>query len=63
MLSEITVRKFRLFSHLKINNLARVNLIVGLNNSGKSSLLEAIFLLASKNNPSALFARGNGSGK
>lgn len=54
MLSEIDVRHFRLFSQLKIDDLARVNLIVGLNNSGKSTLLEAIFLLMSQNNPSAL---------
>lgn len=45
MLENIHIQNFRLFRDFKIENLARVNLIVGKNNVGKSSLLEAISLL------------------
>lgn len=47
MLDQVTIKNYRLFDELNINQLARVNLIVGTNNSGKSSLLEAIHLLTS----------------
>jgi AAA15 family ATPase/GTPase len=36
------INNFRLFKHLKVNNLKRINLIVGKNNVGKTSLLEAL---------------------
>lgn len=45
MLENLHIQNFRLFRDFKIENLARVNLIVGKNNVGKSSLLEAISLL------------------
>ena len=48
MLKDITVKNYRLFKELKIDNFARVNLIVGNNNSGKTSLLEAIYLLVNQ---------------
>jgi ABC-type transporter Mla maintaining outer membrane lipid asymmetry ATPase subunit MlaF len=48
MLKDITVKNYRLFKKLKIDNFARVNLIVGKNNSGKTSLLEAIYLLVNQ---------------
>ena len=38
---------FKNFRHLKIDNLGKINLIVGRNNAGKSTLLEAISILAS----------------
>lgn len=40
------VRGFRAFRDLEIGELGRVNLFVGLNNAGKTSLLEAIHLYA-----------------
>ena len=43
MYTSIRISNFRLFDKLDIENLARVNLFFGPNNSGKSSLLEAIF--------------------
>ena len=46
-MNSIEISNFKNFGHLKINNLGLVNLIVGQNNSGKSTLLEAISLLAS----------------
>ena len=42
MLDSLFVRNFRLFKKLEIEQLSRVNLIVGKNNSGKSCFLEAI---------------------
>ncbi|MEZ4709610.1 MAG: ATP-binding protein [Caldilineaceae bacterium] len=47
MLNTLTIKNYRLFNDFSIGALARVNLIVGTNNSGKSSLLEAIHLLTS----------------
>lgn len=55
MFSEVKIKNFRLFSDFHITDLAQVNLVVGLNNSGKSSLLEAIYLLANQNEPATIF--------
>ena len=44
VLQSLEVQNFRGFRHLKIEHLGRVNLIVGKNNVGKSSLLEALRL-------------------
>jgi energy-coupling factor transporter ATP-binding protein EcfA2 len=38
-----------------MKNLSRVNLLVGANNSGKTSALEALYLLASQGDPSSLY--------
>jgi AAA15 family ATPase/GTPase len=45
MLKSIHIKNFRLFRDLKIEPLNRVNLITGENDSGKTALLEAIYLL------------------
>lgn len=45
----IRVKQYRRLAGLDMSNLARVNLIAGINNSGKTSLLEAIYLLARQN--------------
>jgi AAA15 family ATPase/GTPase len=44
MFQKITVANFRGFRELRLESLGRVNLVVGDNNVGKTSLLEAIFL-------------------
>lgn len=44
MLSSFSVHNFRGFSHIKLPSLGPINLIVGRNNTGKTSLLEALFL-------------------
>ncbi len=44
MLSAITIKNFRLFEKLEVKRLGRVTLLVGKNNSGKSSFLEALLL-------------------
>ncbi len=54
MFESLRIRNYRAFSDLEISDLARINLIGGKNNSGKTSLLEAIFLLASGGNANAL---------
>lgn len=51
VLDSLEIRNFRGFKHLQIERLARVNLIVGKNNVGKSSLLEAIQLYARRGSP------------
>ena len=45
MYKSIRIQNFRGIKDLKINDLGRVNLIVGANNVGKSSVLEALALL------------------
>ena len=46
---------YRAFRDFRIGDLGRVNLIVGKNNAGKTSVLEAIRLLASGGDPTALY--------
>ena len=48
MLRSLTIQNFRGFRDLTIGPLGRVNLIAGKNNTGKSSVLEAIYLLQSQ---------------
>lgn len=55
MLRDLTIQNYRSFKDFRIENLARVNLIVGMNNSGKTSLLEAAYLLVNQNNPLSLY--------
>jgi hypothetical protein len=50
-LNSLTIRNFRGFSRLRIERLGRVNVIAGKNNTGKSSLLEALQLYAYNGNP------------
>ena len=45
-LDSLEIKNFRAFKHLQIERLARVNLIVGKNNVGKTSLLEALWIYA-----------------
>lgn len=47
MISEFVVKNYRSFGQLEIRSLGRVNLIVGRGNSGKTSLLESLFLFCS----------------
>ena len=54
MLRDLTIQNYRCFEDFYIDGLERVNLFVGNNNSGKTSLLEAIYLLANPNKRDAL---------
>ncbi|ANE56181.1 ATP/GTP-binding protein [Methylomonas sp. DH-1] len=51
MLTNLRIRNFRMLEDLEIPKLGRVNLIVGKNNSGKSSILEALRLYTGKASP------------
>jgi AAA15 family ATPase/GTPase len=48
MIYSLKVHNYRNLVDLKINSLSQINLITGKNNTGKSTLLEAITLLVSK---------------
>lgn len=48
---KISIANFRGFDHLIINDFANVNVFVGANNVGKTSILEALFMLAGMSNP------------
>ena len=52
MYESFEVQNFRCFRELTIANLERVNLIAGMNNVGKTALLEAMFLHCGAYNPS-----------
>jgi predicted ATP-dependent endonuclease of OLD family len=49
MLRSLKIENFRCFPSFELNKLGRINLLVGKNNSGKTSILEAIQLLYSRN--------------
>jgi len=49
MLTSFEIKNFRTFSHLRIERLGRVNLIVGKNNVGKTTLLEALHVYTAEN--------------
>lgn len=51
MLTSLRVEGFRGLKSLSVEKLARVNLFVGGNNSGKTSLLEAAYILLSRGAP------------
>ena len=53
MLKTLELRGFRGFDSYRLTDLTRVNLIVGKNNSGKTTVLEAVELLVSSGHPSA----------
>ncbi|MEB4592903.1 ATP-binding protein [Candidatus Thiothrix sp. Deng01] len=54
MLDSLHIKNFRCFEDLTIPSLGRVNLIVGKNNSGKSTLLETVYLYAKAASPDAI---------
>jgi len=51
MLQSLEIENFRQFSHFTIPKLGRINLLTGKNNSGKTSVLEAIHLLMTTEHP------------
>ena len=50
MLRSLDIRNYRNLRHLTIEKLGRVNLLVGKNNTGKTSVLEAVSILIHKAN-------------
>jgi AAA domain, putative AbiEii toxin, Type IV TA system len=65
MLKSLSIKNFRLFHELQIDALNRVNLIAGENDTGKTALLESLYLLFADINsffkfPSAFRSSQNG---
>lgn len=54
MIRNLKLQGYRSFKSYELHDLARVNLLVGKNNSGKTSILEAVQFLASGGSPSVL---------
>lgn len=52
--SYLRILEYRGLGGLELNQLRRINLITGVNNAGKTSLLEAIYLLTRQNDEHAL---------
>ncbi|OBQ13926.1 AAA family ATPase [Anabaena sp. AL09] len=50
MLKSVKIENFRGFKSFELQQLGRINLLVGENNSGKTSILEAVQLLCSRTN-------------
>jgi ABC-type cobalamin/Fe3+-siderophores transport system ATPase subunit len=55
LLNSLMIQQFRGFKDLRIRQLGRVNLIVGKNNVGKSSLLDALQIYAHRGFPTILW--------
>ena len=55
-LSTFEIHGFGAFEHLKLDRLGRVNLFVGKNNVGKTSLLEALWVYANQGSPLVLWS-------
>jgi AAA domain, putative AbiEii toxin, Type IV TA system/AAA ATPase domain len=55
MIDGINIQNFRCFASLQLSGLQRINVIVGRNSSGKTALLEAIFLSGAPGAPSIIF--------
>jgi predicted ATPase len=55
MIQQLTVDGFRGFQRFEMHGLGRVNLLVGANNCGKTSILEAVQIFRSSGDPSSLW--------
>ncbi|MBW1649677.1 MAG: AAA family ATPase [Deltaproteobacteria bacterium] len=53
--SELVIPDYKRLQNIKISRLSRINLFTGINNSGKTTLLEAVYLLCRQNDFSGLF--------
>ncbi len=54
-ISRLEIQQFRALQQLTLEHLGRVNLLTGRNNTGKSSVLEALRILASNASPSIIY--------
>lgn len=54
MYKSFKIRNFRCFDEITLSSLERINLITGMNNAGKTSILEALFLHMGGYNPSLI---------
>jgi predicted ATPase len=56
MFKSIRIQNFRQFRDLKLEGLGQINLITGKNDTGKTSLLEALFIQATPTNPETVLS-------
>jgi hypothetical protein len=63
MFQAVKVSGYRGLPRYEIGDLGRVNLLVGRNNSGKTSVLEALYLLGSEGDPAAIWRICNRRGE
>lgn len=61
--TSLLVKKYKCLQELKLEKLSRINIFAGLNNSGKTTLLEAIYLLCRQNDFSGLLETVRRRGK
>jgi len=57
--NELKISNFRGIDYAELKEMKRLNIIVGKNNSGKTSILEAIFILSGMSNPELLLNINN----
>lgn len=55
MLDSLNIANYRSLKNLRVNSLGRINLITGKNNTGKSTILEAIAIFATKGDFSNIY--------
>jgi len=60
MLNSLHVRNYRNLKELKIDSINQINLITGKNNTGKSSLLEAVYIYYTKGKAESIWQILNG---
>ncbi|KSU85177.1 ATPase/GTPase, AAA15 family [Fictibacillus enclensis] len=58
MLKSFEINGFKRYNHVKFDDLGHINLFLGSNNAGKSTILEAIFSFVAGKNITALLANG-----
>jgi len=63
MISALTIENYRGFKNFSMDKVKRINLIVGGNNIGKTSVLEAIMLIISKGDPQTIWKISSGRGE
>jgi len=63
MLNSLLVRNYRNLKELKIDSVNQINLITGKNNTGKSSLLEAVYIYYTKGKAESIWQILNGRGE
>ncbi|CDN31323.1 hypothetical protein BN938_1229 [Mucinivorans hirudinis] len=63
MINSVKIKNYKCFEEIEFPQLRRVNLITGKNNTGKSSVLEAISLLVNNNDPRWLHVILNNRGE
>ena len=62
-INNLMIEDFRGFKHFKMKNLGKINLIVGTNNCGKTTVLEAVGILMSTEDLTSIWTILSGRGE